>query len=168
MHDVQIIIRVRRLCADIRMPPIFCDRAVSRLQTHQLCMRRLCEEVRRYPHLYNPSIKHLNIARCAITLGNLIYCAFVELNKYRSSRLHTRNVMCLYEWVIRNRFTQNFDSFRNDPADTQRHDVDIGLDFGYDIVWPKFNVNSSSNVNYNLMPNTDVSWRWYLLFLGCV
>ncbi len=56
---------------------------------------------------------------------------------------------------------------RNDPADT-RYDVDIGLHFGYDIVWPKFNVNSTSNVNNNLMSNTDVSWRWYLLFLGCV
>ncbi len=30
---------------------------VSRLQKHQLRMRRLCEEVCWYPHLYNPSIK---------------------------------------------------------------------------------------------------------------
>ncbi len=32
----------------------------------------------------------------------------------------------------------------------------------------KFNVNSTSKFNINLMSNTDVSWHWYLLVLGCV
>ncbi len=44
------------------------------------------------------------------------------------------------------------------PAGTQRCDVG----------WPKFNVNSTSNVYLKLMSNTDVGWRWcFVVFRLC-
>ncbi len=46
---------------------------------------------------------------------------------------------------------------------TTSYDVDIWLNFGCDVGWPKSNVNPTSNVNVKLMSNTDVSWRWDLV-----
>ncbi len=51
---------------------------------------------------------------------------------------------------------------------TQRQDVDIWLNFGCDVRWPKSNVNSTSNDNVKLMSNTDVSWHWdFVVFRLC-
>ncbi len=44
----------------------------------------------------------------------------------------------------------------------------IWLNLGCNIGLTKFNVNSTSNVNVNLMPNNNICWCWYLVFLGCV
>ncbi len=46
---------------------------------------------------------------------------------------------------------------------TTSYDVDIRLDLGRDVRWPKFNVKPTSNDNVKLTSKTDVSWRWYLV-----
>ncbi len=51
-----------------------------------------------------------------------------------------------------------------DIISSEMYDVDIWLNFGCDVGWPKFNVNSTSNVNIKLMSNTDVSCRWDFVF----
>ncbi len=45
--------------------------AVSRQQKHQLCMRRLCEEARCYPNLYNLSIKQYKDSQMCNNSGKL-------------------------------------------------------------------------------------------------
>ncbi len=47
--------------------------------------------------------------------------------------------------------------------DTTSYDVDIRLDLGRDVRWPKFNVKPTSNDNVKLTSKTDVIWRWYLV-----
>ncbi len=46
---------------------------------------------------------------------------------------------------------------------TTSYDVDIRLDLGRDVRWPKFNVKPTSNDNVKLTSKTDVIWRWYLV-----
>ncbi len=79
MRDVKIVIGgcARTVCADIRVPLIFCDRAVSRLQKHQLRMRRLCEEARCCLNRYNPLIKQFKDSQMCNNSGQLFFtCLF--------------------------------------------------------------------------------------------